>query len=200
MHNIICILYFPLSWLIWTCFYLCKYRDRIQADYLAFERVNNPKNAAIIKDCRNVSFWSVYSKFMSYKEFRSLFWFRVGRYSKLVRFLFPSGQIELGFDVRRENVGGGLYLQHGYCTDLSAKSIGTNCWINQKVTLGYKGAECPTLGNNVRIGVGANIIGGVKIGDNAVIGAGTTVVKDVPSNTLVVGQVPRYIDILEIKK
>lgn len=72
--------------------------------------------------------------------------------------------------------------------------MGENCWINQKVTLGYRGNHCPIIGNNVRIGVGAIIIGDVCIGDNVNIGAGAVVVKDVPSNTTVVAQSVRYID------
>ena len=45
----------------------------------------------------------------------------------------------------------------------------------------------------MRVGVGAIIIGNVHIGDNVNIGAGAVVVKDVPSNTTVVGQPARYI-------
>lgn len=71
--------------------------------------------------------------------------------------------------------------------------MGENCWINQKVTFGYQGKGCPTIGNYVRVGVGAIIIGDVHIGDNVNIGAGAVVVKDVPSNTTVVGQPSRYI-------
>lgn len=194
MTKIKCILFLPIAWLLYVLYVCCRYKSRIQADFLAFEKVNNPAHASALASYDNVSFGMVYSKFMAYPEFRSLFWFRIGRLRWLFSWMFPSGQVELGFDVLRENVGGGLYIQHGYCTDLSARSIGENCWINQKVTLGYQGKGCPTLGNNVRIGVGANIIGDVYIGDNAVIGAGTTVVKNVLPNTLVVGQAPRYID------
>ncbi|MEG2632990.1 MAG: DapH/DapD/GlmU-related protein, partial [Oscillospiraceae bacterium] len=43
------------------------------------------------------------------------------------------------------------------------------------------------IGNNVWIGGGAIILPGVTIGDNAVIGAGSVVTKDIPSNTVAVG-------------
>ncbi|MBR5685528.1 MAG: hypothetical protein IKX18_05175 [Muribaculaceae bacterium] len=95
------------------------------------------------------------------------------------------GAILLGFDVPREKLGGGLFLQHGYCTDLSAREIGENCWINQRVTLGYKGDGCPIIGNNVTIGVGAVVIGDVKIGNNVRIGANAIVVHDVPDDCTV---------------
>ncbi|MEE6075117.1 sugar O-acetyltransferase [Avibacterium paragallinarum] len=44
-----------------------------------------------------------------------------------------------------------------------------------------------TIGNNVWIGGNAIILGGVTIGDNVVIGAGSVVSKDIPANSLVVG-------------
>lgn len=43
------------------------------------------------------------------------------------------------------------------------------------------------LGNDVHVGANATILPGVSIGDNAVIGAGAVVIKDVPANTTVVG-------------
>ncbi len=130
---------------------------------------------------------ALHHKFVVYREFRSLFYKRIGRWSKLWSWLMPP-QIHLSFDVPREKMGGGIFVQHGYCTDVSCRQIGDNCWINQKVTIAYKGKECPVLGNNVRIGAGAIIIGGVHIGDNAKIAAGAIVVKDVPANCTVACQ------------
>lgn len=43
------------------------------------------------------------------------------------------------------------------------------------------------IGNNVWLGAGAVILPGVTIGDNAVIGAGSVVTKDIPANTVAVG-------------
>lgn len=51
----------------------------------------------------------------------------------------------------------------------------------------------PTIGDNVYIGAGAKIIGGVMIGNNVRIGANCVVFKDVPDNTTVVMGQPRYI-------
>jgi len=50
-----------------------------------------------------------------------------------------------------------------------------------------------TVGNNVMIGIDAMIMPGVKIGDNVVIGARSVVTRDVPSNSVVVGQPARVI-------
>ncbi len=99
------------------------------------------------------------------------------------------------------NIGGGLFIQHGFSTVLDAESVGENCWLNQQVTVGYSGTEHPTIGDNVRIHCGAIIIGGVTMHNNSVAAAGAVVVKDVPENA-VVGGVPakiiKYIDKKEV--
>ncbi|GAA3319001.1 hypothetical protein GCM10020331_024100 [Ectobacillus funiculus] len=50
----------------------------------------------------------------------------------------------------------------------------------------HKGAV-PKIGNNVYIGPGAKIFGGITIGNNVSIGANSVVTKDVPDNVTVVG-------------
>ncbi|WP_294477585.1 sugar O-acetyltransferase [uncultured Bacteroides sp.] len=49
------------------------------------------------------------------------------------------------------------------------------------------------LGNNVWIGSNSTILQGVTIGDNAVVGAGAVVTKDVPANTVVGGVPAKFI-------
>lgn len=189
MSRIIGLIYSPLSWILYFLyvFTLAEDRTKLLMDLRRFRIVHYKDHSSTI------GFYEVYKEFMSFAEFRSVFYFRVGRISKLVKWIFPPQEFMLSFDCRSANVGGGLFIQHGYCTDVSVQSIGTNCWINQKVTLGYGGDGCPIIGDNVRIGVGAVIIGNVKIGDNVNICAGAVVVKDVPDNTTVVGQPARYI-------
>ncbi len=69
--------------------------------------------------------------------------------------------------------------------------IGDDVLIYQNVTLGgtgkEKGKRHPTIGNNCVIGTGAKVLGGIVIGDNVKIGAGSVVVKSVPDNSTVVG-------------
>lgn len=77
--------------------------------------------------------------------------------------------------------------------------IGSGCTIFQQVTIGSnslrdsQGVGYPTLGDNVYIGAGAKIIGGVRIGNNVRIGANCVVTKDIPDNATVVMQKPRII-------
>jgi len=53
--------------------------------------------------------------------------------------------------------------------------------------LGLEYANPITVGNNVWFGGGVNVLSGVKIGDNVVIGAGSVVTKDIPSNCIAFG-------------
>lgn len=72
--------------------------------------------------------------------------------------------------------------------------FGKNCVIYQQVTVGGVRYQRPTFGDNVVIGAGAKILGGVHIGDNVRIGANTVITKDVPSNCTVVGSSMRIIN------
>ena len=47
--------------------------------------------------------------------------------------------------------------------------------------------EVPVIGDNVRIGNGAKILGGVEIGDNALIQANSVVLDNVHKNSIVAG-------------
>lgn len=125
-------------------------------------------------------------------EFRNLFIYR-NRFRRLFRNWIKLWYkpMETLYIVAGE-IGGGLYIQHGFATMISAKSIGDNCWINQQVTIGYKGAEgAPVIGNGVMITCGAKILGDISIGDNAVIGANAVVIRDVEPGT-VMGGVPAH--------
>lgn len=91
---------------------------------------------------------------------------------------------------RSVKIGEGTIFAHSGlgCVIHSNAKIGKNCKIQQNVTIGGRGQYgTPVIGNNVFIGAGATIIGGIKIGDNATIGAMTLVLKDVDENETVVG-------------
>jgi serine O-acetyltransferase len=125
-----------------------------------------------------------------YPEFRNLFYYRTGWMGKL---LIPICHPISTLFIHTNSIGPGLFIQHGFATIIAANKIGSNCWINQQVTIGFSNStDCPTLGDNVMVYAGAKIIGGVTIGDNSIIGANAVVIKNVPPNVTVVG-VPAYI-------
>lgn len=74
------------------------------------------------------------------------------------------------------------------CVIHSKAIIGKNCKIQQNITIGGRGTQgTPIIGDNVFIGAGATIMGDVKVGDNAKIGAMSLVIDSVAPNTTVVG-------------
>jgi serine O-acetyltransferase len=67
--------------------------------------------------------------------------------------------------------------------------IGDDCLIGQGITIGGKSKiyEYPKIGDKVYLGAGCRVVGPITVGDDVVIGPNSVVVKDVPSNTIVVG-------------
>ena len=97
-------------------------------------------------------------------------------------------------------IGEGLFIDHGMGVVIGETSeIGDNVTIYQGVTLGgtshQKAKRHPTLGNNVVVGVGAQLIGNITIGDNTKVGAGSVVVISAPANATVVGVPGRVVSI-----
>jgi serine O-acetyltransferase len=76
--------------------------------------------------------------------------------------------------------------------------IGDDVYIYHQVTLGgttsERGKRHPTVGNNVIIGAGAQVLGAITIGENARIGANAVVVAPVPADTTVVGIPARAVE------
>lgn len=105
--------------------------------------------------------------------------------------LCSSGQTNLG--IACENIGPRFIVQHGYSTVIVAESIGKNFHVNQCVNIVWKGDKRAIIGDNVAVRAGAIIIGGVNIGNNVTVGAGAVVTKDVPSNSVVVGNPAKVI-------
>lgn len=132
------------------------------------------------------------------REFLSLFYFRIGREMKkmhlstLLMNLFPSKK-EIIFGISEENVKGGVFIQHGNSTIIHAQKIGYNFSVYQNVTIGDNGKGVPVIGNNVTIYTGAVVVGPIHIGDNAIIGANATIVKDVPANSTIIPSQNRII-------
>lgn len=93
-------------------------------------------------------------------------------------------------------IGPGMQLYHptGVVIGPWAR-IGSDCEIQQGVTVGgtgfglHRGQEVPspTIGDAVKIGAGARIVGGVTLGDQVLVGANAVVVKSVPSGTTAAG-------------
>ena len=103
--------------------------------------------------------------------------------------------IKYGFDIPSQTkIGGGFSISHFGMVIINPQTvIGENCHITGGVIIGKKHGKSPCIGDNVSIGANATSIGGVKIGNNSVIGAGAVVVSDVPDNAMVAGNSAKVI-------
>lgn len=136
--------------------------------------------------------------------FRCIFFFRLGQFlkrpgrwwrplSKYVSFVRNRQCIKYGIRIPLETkVGAGLYISHfGGIWISSQVRIGKNCNLSQNVTLGGisegAGKGAPTIGDQVYIGPGAVISGNVTIGNNALIGANSVVLTNVPEDGVFIG-------------
>lgn len=110
-------------------------------------------------------------------KFLSLLWFHMMQLV-LGCTIPPSCDIEKGVIIAHFH---GIVFNH-------ILHIGAGTIIYQNVTLGgINGQYGPIIGRNCIIGAGAVVLGEIKIGDGSKIGANAVVLKDVPSNSTVVG-------------
>lgn len=123
---------------------------------------------------------------------------------------FPPFYTDFGKNI---TIGKNVFFNVNCCfQDRGGIIIGDGVFIGQNViisTLNH-GFDLPDrnttypskviIGNNVWIGSGANILPGVSIGDNSIIGAGSVVIKDIPANSVAVGIPAKVIKNLDDKK
>ena len=94
------------------------------------------------------------------------------------------------------DLGGGLMLPHPQGVVVHPRArIGPNCMLFQGVTLGTGGPKpgVPVLGGHVDVGCGAKLLGGIRVGDHAKIGANAVVLCDVPPGRTAVGVPARVV-------
>lgn len=89
-------------------------------------------------------------------------------------------------------IGENFFIDHGTGVVIGQTAeIGDNVTLYQGVTLGgtgfMSGKRHPTIEDNVTVGSGAKLLGPIRVGHGAKIGANTVVVHDVPPNSTVVG-------------
>ena len=89
-------------------------------------------------------------------------------------------------------LGHGIFIDHGAGVVIGETAeVGDNCLIYQCVTLGGTGQNIgkrhPTLGKNVMVGAGAQVLGPIYIGDNCKVASNAVVLNSVPAGTTVAG-------------
>src|SRR2546421_12998545 len=106
------------------------------------------------------------------------------------------GQVSIGDPVV---VHPGVYVIHGHVVIDGFVEIHSGVSIGPFVTIGLRGTDMfgPTIGPNVSVATGAKVLGPVRVGAGARIGANAVVVDDVPESATVVGVPARPIERVE---
>jgi len=138
---------------------------------------------------------------------RLAYYFEQNRLGLLAKFISLLNFVVFGIEIATNTyIGEGLLLPHTHGTVIGAYSIGRNATIFQGVTLGarelnlnFSKSDRPMLGDDVMLGAGAKVLGGISIGNGAVIGANAVVINSVPDRCRAVG-IPAQIFFLTEKK
>ena len=149
---------------------------------------------------------SVLSIVLTYPGVKAVFFhkfahlFYVAGFDLIARIISQTIRFFTGIEIHPgAKIGKNLFIDHGMGVVIGETSeIGDNVTIYHAVTLGGSSPSIdserqrhekrhPTIGNDVVIGSGAQIIGPVNVGNGARIAANAVVVKDVPENATMVG-------------
>jgi serine O-acetyltransferase len=126
---------------------------------------------------------------------RAAHWLFEGELYFLARFVNHLGRFLTAIDIHPgAKIGRNFFIDHGFTVIGETAEIGDNVTIYQNVTLGgtnpsdgVPGKRHPTIGDDVVIGSGAQVLGPITIGKGAKIGANSVVTKDVAEGATMVG-------------
>jgi serine O-acetyltransferase len=119
-------------------------------------------------------------------QFKPMRWMTGKMYGILRIFI----EITTGVRIYRgTKIGKGFHIIHtGMVLIHPDTVIGERCGIMHSVTLGTNmGTDAPVIGNDVFLGCGCSVLGKVKVGDGALIGANSLVIADVPPGAVALG-------------
>ena len=127
--------------------------------------------------------------------FRLSQWLAAVHLGPFARVLYALNMYYLGCEIRPEvRIGTGLFIPHPIGVIVGAGTIiGRNAVLGPRAGLGAPDERgWPVLGDNVTMFTNSSVLGGVRVGDDVVIGAHALVITDVPSGALVAG-VPAHV-------
>ncbi|MEG6587016.1 serine O-acetyltransferase [Dendrosporobacter sp. 1207_IL3150] len=161
-----------------------------------FGRIKRDIDVIFDRDPAAKSVWEV---LLCYPGLHAIWLHRIAHYFFkrgwviLPRMISNLGRFLTGIEIHPgATIGEGLFIDHGTGVVIGETAeVGDNVTLYQGVTLGgtgkEKGKRHPTVGNNVVVASGAKVLGSFKVGDGSKIGAGSVVLKEVPSYSTVVG-------------
>jgi serine O-acetyltransferase len=149
---------------------------------------------------------SILSIILTYPGVKAVFFHQISNFfykagfDLIARIISQTVRFFTGIEIHPgAKLGKNLFIDHGMGVVIGETSeVGNNVTIYHAVTLGGSSPSIdsekqrhekrhPTIGHDVVIGSGAQIIGPVKVGNNSRIAANAVVVKDVPENATMVG-------------
>ena len=135
-----------------------------------------------------------YPGFQALLFYRLAHWFWMRGWRLAGRFVSHMGRCATGIEIHPgARIGKRLFIDHGMGVVIGETAeIGDDCTLYQDVTLGGTSLERgqkrhPTLGNDVIVSAGAQVLGPFRVGDGARIGAQAVVLKEVPDGATMVG-------------
>jgi|TARA_Y100000996_G_scaffold343991_1_gene281672 serine O-acetyltransferase len=167
---------------------------RIMIDYLESIKKRDPAAKSLL------------SVILTYPGVKAVFFHQISNFfykagfDLVARIISQTVRFFTGIEIHPgAKIGKNLFIDHGMGVVIGETSeIGNNVTIYHAVTLGGSSPSVdserqrhekrhPTIGDDVVIGSGAQIIGPIKVGNNSRIAANAVVVKDVPDNATMVG-------------
>ena len=141
---------------------------------------------------------------LCYPGFHALLYYRLAhwlwqrRWHLAGRFVSHLGRMLTGIEIHPgARIGKRLFIDHGMGVVIGETAeIGDDCTLYQGVTLGgtslARGQKRhPTIGNNVIVGSGAQVLGPFRVGDGTRIGAQAVVLREVADGATMVGNPAR---------
>ena len=184
-RRVFAFLNYPRTLPVYLCVLCSRHKNLIKMDISRWNEIDGIKFGLF----ESLNWYMTYKK-----EFRNLIFHRLKNPSRTIVAMMHFAIARIlwkpmeSLYIYTENIGGGLYIQHGFATIITAEKIGENCRIYQQVTIGYKnGARPPVLEDNVSVTCGAKVLGDITMHSGSLAAAGAVVVKDVPENAIVAG-------------
>jgi serine O-acetyltransferase len=141
--------------------------------------------------------WSFQKLLRKSEYYESLHRIRGGIYYRFMYLLYLSRKNrlgeKLGIEIGNSTFQSGLVIYHfGNIVVNGGSNVGKNCHLHGDNCIGNDGKTdiCPTIGDNVSLGVGAKVIGNVEIANNIKIAAGAVVVHSFSESNITLGGVP----------
>jgi serine O-acetyltransferase len=144
-----------------------------------------------------------YPGFQALLYYRLAHWLWQRRWYLAGRFVSHFGRVVTGIEIHPgARIGKRLFIDHGMGVVIGETAeVGDDCTLYHGVTLGgtrpsrEQGGQKrhPTIGNNVIVGSGAQVLGPFQVGDGARIGAASVVLKEVPEGATMVGNPARQV-------